>query len=249
MAPPPALSMPGRTARVIRNMDVTFFAKRASHSAKVRSRNGLTDSPPAWLKRQTHGPCAASAAATASDTYPRRRWRDARPVTTIARRRRSLALAGQVARHSDRNAARCTDLGRDSLGAGGVDVHHRDLRAFGRKELGRGGAHARRGTGHDRRAALEPTCPPIALDLSGGQEARARSRRREAGRGPSEEAEHVDALGARRWGTSGRREMGNSANPPTAGGMARMQLFLFCYEFKPEILVVSLCAVRPCYFV
>ena len=72
MAPPPALSMPGRTARVIRNMDVTFFAKRASHSAKVRSRNGLTDSPPAWLKRQTHGPCAASAAATASDTYPRR---------------------------------------------------------------------------------------------------------------------------------------------------------------------------------
>ena len=71
MRPPPAASMPGRTARVIMNMERTFTSMSASYSLSVVSRNGLTTMVPAWLNKTVGAPNVALACATAASTWAR----------------------------------------------------------------------------------------------------------------------------------------------------------------------------------
>ena len=69
MLPPPAASMPGRTALVTRNMLFTLTAMIRSHSSSLVSRKGLAQRIPAWFISTVIAPKACSTAATALATW------------------------------------------------------------------------------------------------------------------------------------------------------------------------------------
>ncbi len=55
--PPPLASMPGRNARMVRNIERTFRSNASDHSSSVASRIVPWWTKPAQLNRMSTGPC------------------------------------------------------------------------------------------------------------------------------------------------------------------------------------------------